>query len=106
MEVFLKLVCIGILTWLVSSVIFRGRNVGIVFWLINILVAFYEPMPYIRQSLGAGKHPLHAIASEMFGALYISNIVSGYIGKRFGFLSSLTMRLSHYTVWHIIFPLF
>lgn len=106
MEVFLKLICIGILTWLISSVIFRGKYVEIVFWIINVLVAFYEPMPYIQQSITGGKHPLNAIASEMVGALYISNVISGYIGKRFGFLASLTMRLTHYAVWHIIFPLF
>jgi hypothetical protein len=94
----LKLVCIGILTWLIASVIFRGRYVEIIFWSVNVLVAFYEPMPYIQQSIAAGKPPLNAIASEMLGILYISNIISGYIGKRFGFLSSLTMRLAHYTV--------
>jgi hypothetical protein len=106
MEIFLKLVCIGILTWLFSSVIFRGKYAGTIFWIVNLLVAFYEPMPYIQQSIAAGKSPLNAVTSEMLGVLYISNIISGYIGKRFGFLASLTMRLTHYAVWHIIFPLF
>jgi hypothetical protein len=106
MEVFLKLACIGIVTWLISSVILRGKYVEITFWVVNFLVAFYEPMPYIQQSIAAGKSPVPAIASEMLGALYISNIVSGYIGNRFGFLASLTMRLAHYAVWHIVFPLF
>ena len=106
MEIFLKLVCIGILSWLISSLLLRGKYTEITFWVINILVAFYEPMPYIQRSIEAGKSPFIAITSEMFGALYISNLISGYIGKRFGFLASLTMRLAHYTVWHILFPLF
>ena len=106
MEIFLKLICIGILTWLISIVILRGKYIEIAFWIANILVAFYEPMPYIQQAIRAEKSPLIAIGSEMIGALYISNIISGYIGKRFGFLASLTMRLTHYAVWHIIFPLF
>jgi len=106
MEIFLKLVCIGMITWLMSSLIFRGKYVETIFWIVNVIVAFYEPMPYIQQSIATGKSPLNATASEMLSVLYISNIISGYIGKRFGFLASLTMRLSHYAVWHIIFPLF
>jgi hypothetical protein len=106
MEIFLKLVCIGMLSWLISSLLLRGKYAETTFWIVTILVAFYEPMPYIQQSISAGKSPLLAIGAGMLSPLYISNVISGYIGKRFGFLASLTMRLAHYTVWHILFPLF
>ena len=35
--------------------------------------------------------------------LFIANVVSAYLYRRYGFLAPVVMRLSFYLVWHIIY---
>jgi hypothetical protein len=35
--------------------------------------------------------------------LFLSNVVTGWLFRKYGFLAALVMRLSFYLVWHIIY---
>ena len=52
--------------------------------------------------LGAG---LMAIGHFMmaFEPLFLANLLTGYIYRRFGFLSAVVLRLSFYAVWHVAY---
>jgi len=105
LEIFLRLFCVSILVWLISNVILRGKWQTPVFWLAAIVVAFYEPMPYMMQDF-AGTTPigsLYIVFSTVISSLFISNVIAAYLSRKYGILAAVVMRLSHYLVWHIIY---
>ena len=105
LEIFLRLFCVPLLVWLISSVILRGKWQTPVFWFAACVVAFYEPMPYMIEDF-AGTRPfgyLYVVFSTVIGSLFISNVIAAYLFRRYGFLAPVVMRLSHYLIWHIIY---
>ena len=105
LEIFLRLFCVPLLVWLFSNVILRGKWQTPVFWLAAVIVAFYEPMPYMIEDF-TGKTPLgslYVVFSTVIGWLFISNVVAAYLFRKYGFLAAVAMRLSHYLIWHIIY---
>lgn len=105
LETFLKLFLLTLIVFVLSNLICRGRFQTVAFWIAAILVSLYEPLPYILEDLqgksatGAG----FAVLTNLFGSLFISNVVSAYLFRKYGFLAPLTMRLFHYLIWHIIY---
>ncbi|MBC8031213.1 MAG: hypothetical protein H7Z16_13945 [Pyrinomonadaceae bacterium] len=105
LEIFLRLFCVPLLVWLISNVILRGKWQTPVFWFAAVVVAFYEPMPYMMQDF-AGNTALGSVwvvIRTVIGSLFISNVVAAYLFRRYGFLAAVVMRLSHYLIWHIIY---
>ena len=92
---------IPFLVWLLSNVVLRHRGQTQVFWLVAILAALYEPLPYMTDAL----HHTGVLSSlRIFvGPLFAANLVAAYIFRKYGFLAPLVMRLSFYLIWHIIY---
>ncbi|HKO97809.1 MAG TPA: hypothetical protein VJU86_12500 [Pyrinomonadaceae bacterium] len=105
LEIMLRLFAVTFLTWLISNVILRGRWQTGAFWIAAIVPALYEPLPHIQTELSAAPSiatPAIIIkwATE---PLFIANVVSAYLYRKYGFLAPVVMRLSFYLVWHIIY---
>jgi hypothetical protein len=105
LEIMLRLFAIPVLVWLISNVILRGRWQTKVFWFAVIVAALYEPLPHIKEQLSNA--PAIAVPSIIVEwateTLFLANVVSGWLFRKYGFLAPLTMRLSFYLVWHIIY---
>jgi hypothetical protein len=105
LEIMLRLFAIPVLVWLISNVILRGRWQTQVFWFAVIVAALYEPLPYIKEQLSSA--PAIAVPGIIVEwateTLFLANVVSGWLFRKYGFLAPLTMRLSFYLVWHIIY---
>jgi hypothetical protein len=101
LEILLRLFAIPFLVWLLSNVVLRHRGQTQVFWLVAILAALYEPLPYMTDAL----HHTGVLSSlrVLVGPLFVANLVAAYIFRKYGFLAPLVMRLSFYLIWHIIY---
>lgn len=105
LEIFLKLFLLTLIVFIISNLIGRGKFQKLAFWVAAILVSLYEPLPYILEDLQgkSGADAMMAVLTNLFGPLFISNIISAYLFRKYGFLAPLTMRLTHYLIWHIIY---
>jgi hypothetical protein len=108
LEILLRLFGLTLLTWVLAAVVGivrlpRGDEVG--FWIANIVVSLYEPMPYIQEQLA--KTPPRGDPGIWihwaFEPLFLANLLTGYIYRRFGFLSAVVLRLAFYAVWHVAY---
>jgi hypothetical protein len=105
LEIMLRLFAIPFLVWLVSNVILRGRWRTQVFWIAAIVAALYEPLPFMKAELsGVSDLAVPIILIQWaIQPLFLANVVSGWLFRKYGFLAPLVMRLSFYLVWHIIY---
>jgi hypothetical protein len=108
LETLLRLFGLTLLTWLLAAAagavkIPRGDEVS--FWIANVVVSLYEPMPYIQEQLA--HTPTRGVPGVWihwaFEPLFLANLLTGYIYRRFGFLSAVVLRLSFYAVWHVAY---
>jgi hypothetical protein len=105
LEIMLRLFAIPLLVWLLSNVILRGRWQKQIFWLAVVVASLYEPLPHIREQLaGAAAVAAPAILLKwVTEPLFLANVVSGWLFRKYGFLAPLMLRLSFYLVWHIVY---
>ena len=105
LEIMLRLFTIPLLVWLFSNVILRGRWQTPVFWIAVVIAALYEPLPHMREQLSgvSGFAVLIVIIKWAIEPLFLANVVSGWLFRKYGFLAALVMRLSFYLIWHIIY---
>ncbi len=105
LEIMLRLFVIPILVWIISNLLFRGRWQTQVFWFAAVLAALYEPLPFIRGDLSTALPIAYAsiILKWATEPLFLANVASGWLFRKYGFLAPLVMRLSFYLVWHIIY---
>lgn len=101
LEMLLRLFAIPFLVWLISNLVLRRRWQTQVFWLVAILVALYEPLPYMTEALHSTGLP--SALGILAGPLFVANLVAAYIFRKYGFVAPLVMRLSFYLVWHVIY---
>jgi hypothetical protein len=105
LEIMLRLFTIPVLVWLFSNLILRGKWQTKVFWLAAIIAALYEPLPHIREQLigVSGLGILAVLIKWAIEPLFLANVLTGWLFRKYGFLAALVMRLSFYLVWHIIY---
>jgi hypothetical protein len=105
LETMLRLFAIPLLVWLISNLLLRGRWQTQVFWLAVVVAALYEPLPFIRVDLSAALPIAYAsiILKWATETLFLANVASGWLFRKYGFLAPLVMRLSFYLIWHIIY---
>ena len=105
LEMMLRLFAVTFLTWLISNVILRGRWQTPAFWFAAVVAASYEPLPFIREefSESAAIGFPSIVIKWLTEPLFLANIVSAYLYRKYGFLAPLVMRLSFYLVWHVIY---
>lgn len=99
LEVFLRLFATTTATWLLQWVL-RGRWRDVAFSVAALGVSLYEPLPYLIENEDG-------LAVELFralvGPLYLANVLSAWMLRRYGFLAPLTLRVVFYLVWHVIY---
>lgn len=105
LEIMLRLFTIPLVVWLGSNLLLRGKWQTIVFWLAVIIAALYEPLPHIREQLNnvSGVAVLIVLSKWAIQPLFLANVVTGWLFRKYGFLAAFVMRLSFYLVWHIIY---
>jgi hypothetical protein len=102
LEILLRLFAVTFLVWLISVLIFRGKWQAQVFWVAAVIAALYEPLPHLTDAF-QNRGMLAALGVLVAAPLFAGNIVAAYLHRKFGFLAALTMRLSFYLLWHIIY---
>lgn len=102
LEILLRLFAVTLLVWLISNLILRGKWQVQVFWVAAVIAALYEPLPQLTNAFNTGG-VLAALGVIVAAPLFAGNIVAAYLYRKYGFLAALTMRLSFYVLWHIIY---
>ncbi len=95
-ELMARLGLIPCLMWLIGGILFRGKWNDRVFWGVAILTSLVEPLSQLTAYGALGVSLLGA------GEMFLFEMVKAYLFKRAGFLAPLSMRLSHYLIWHIV----
>jgi hypothetical protein len=102
-EIVLHLIPIPILLWLISSLILRNSGQEQVFWGVAIVLSLCEPLGMISVISQTGLLEQSIIPIFMIIVSYSMNLIGAYLFRMFGFLAPLTMRLSVYLAWHVVF---
>lgn len=105
LEIFLKLFLLTLIVFVISNIICRGKFQIAAFCIADVLVSLYEPLPFILEDLQGknGTEMIMPVVTNLAGWRFISNLFSTYLFRKYGFLAPLTMRLTHYLIWHIIY---
>lgn len=101
LETLLRLFAIPLLVWLISNLILRGKWQTPIFWFAAVVVALYEPLPFMMEEFGSTG--IFGALKILFGFLFVSNLAYAYLFRKYGFIAPLIMRMSFYVVWHIIY---
>jgi hypothetical protein len=102
-EMVLHLIPIPLLLWLISSLILRNRWQEQVFWGVAIMLSLCEPLGMLSVISQTGLLEQSIIPMFMIIVSYSMNVIGAYLFRKFGFLAPLTMRLSLYLAWHVVF---
>ena len=105
LEIMLRLFGLTVLTALLWKVILRGRAYEVAFWTANIVTSLYEPWPFMAKEISAATAVAvpGIIVDWAFQPLFLANVLTGYIYRRSGMLSVVTLRLAFYAVWHVAY---
>lgn len=93
-EVFYRLIPIT-LVLAIASRINNGRYLNAAFWIIAVLTALREPIEQFPN--GPNWFVIYALVSG-----FTMNLLQAYYFRKQSFIASLSIRLSHYFVWHIL----
>lgn len=97
------LIPISVLVFLLSTKLLKGKAEHIVFWTIGLLIAFYEPLTNPGMSV---IQQVGIVAIPLSVSVLVFNLTSIVFIRRYGFIAALFLRLGHYAIWHILYPLF
>jgi len=102
-EIVSHLIPIPFFLWLISSLILRNRWQAQVFWGVAIVLSLVEPLGMISVLSQMGLLAQSIIPLFMVMVTYGINLIGAYLFRKSGFLAPLTMRLSLYLIWHVVF---
>jgi hypothetical protein len=103
-EILLRLFGVTLITWLIGEVLLMGHLRNAAFWVANVVTSLYEPLPHVWEDLQQVEYPVQVPATLVnwaFHPLFLSNLLTGYFYRRFGFLTAVLFRVSFYAVWHV-----
>ena len=106
LEILLRLFGMTVVTWLIGEVFLMGHLRNAAFWIANVVTAVYEPLPQVWEDLQRVDQPVQlpvTVVNWAFHPLFLSNLLTGYLYRRFGFLSAVLFRLSFYAMWHVAY---
>jgi hypothetical protein len=104
LEILLRLFGVTLITWLIGEVFLMGHLRNAAFWVANVVTSLYEPLPHVADDLARLEQPVMVpvtLVNWAFHPLFLSNLLTGYFYRRFGFLPAVLFRLSFYGMWHI-----
>lgn len=97
-EVFYRLIPLTLLL-LAGNYLYKGRYFEIIWWVAAIATAIREPL---EQFPSGGV--ILIIYSLTTG--FLMNLLQAVWFRKAGFLSSLSIRLGHYLIWHILLGMY
>ena len=102
-----RLFAIGFFGWIFGNLIFKRRYNKQIYWILAIIFSGIAAFSMLAAFSLPGV-PLVKPSTFLFillgGLVFISELVSFNLLKKYGFLSSLLFRLSFYSIWYIIWP--
>jgi hypothetical protein len=104
LEILLRLFGVTLITWLIGEVFLMGHLRNAAFWIANVVTSLYEPLPHVWEDVQRVEQPAMmpvTLVNWAFHPLFLSNLLTGYFYRRFGFLTAVLFRLSFYAVWHV-----
>ncbi len=104
-EILFRLFLVPLPLWVVSSLILKDRWQELAFWGVALVTSGLEPLGQVGAlyQLGMLDGDLPPTVSLLLALTYGVNLLSTYLFRKMGFLASVTMRVGHYLVWHMIF---
>jgi hypothetical protein len=105
LEILLRLFGLTVSTFLLWKLFLRGKWHNAAFWISNVAVSLYEPLPFIKQDLATATHLAvpGILVNWAFQPLFLGNVLTGYMYKRYGFIAAIVIRLAFYAVWHVAY---
>jgi hypothetical protein len=103
-EILLRLFGVTLITWLIGEIFLMGHLRSVAFWIANVVTSLYEPLPQLWEDLQRVEQPVQlpvTLVNWAFQPLFLSNLLTGYLYRRFGFLTAVLFRLSFYAIWHV-----
>ena len=97
-EVFYRLIPMTLLM-LLGAYFMKGKYLNYFFWIGAILTSLREPLEQLSDNL-----PWVMIYALLSG--FLMNFLQVLFYRKSGFLSSLTIRLGHYLLWHILLGMY
>lgn len=110
-EVIFRLCFIPFWTWLISTVMLKGRWPGEVFWMVAVFSALafaLGHLPAVMVVFGIeeiGQVPV-VLMSEIVVLNGTLSLLAAYYLRRYGFLASVGIHFWADVVWHVIFGFF
>ncbi len=104
LEILLRLFGVTLITWAIGEVFFMGHLRNFSFWVANVMTSLYEPLPHVWEDLQKVEQPVQVpvtLVNWAFHPLFLANLLTGYLYRRFGFLTAVLFRMSFYAVWHV-----
>jgi len=98
-EVVYRLLPIPLLLWL-FTVVSRGRGQEIAFWALAALTSLIEP---VQQDLPDFRAGTEIAVFLNFDGDYALNFTQAFMFRRYGFLTSIVVRVAFYLVWHVAY---
>lgn len=93
-EVFYRLIPIVVGLFIITK-IKKGKNQNQAFWFLAVLTAIREPLEQLPS--GAFWFVGYALISG-----FAMNFIQAIYFKKSGFIATLSLRLGHYLIWHIL----
>jgi hypothetical protein len=97
-EIFYRLIPVT-LVLLLGKWIFKNKYAPVFFWMAAILTSLREPLEQFPS--GPTWFIIYATASG-----FLMNLLQAVYFRKAGFLASLTIRLGHYFLWHILLGIY
>lgn len=96
------LIPIGILFWIVSHLILKGKKAKYTYWTLAVIFSLLEPISQLVA------FEMFSISLLFIGLLIFSfNLLLCFLLLRYGILAAIVTRWSFYMVWHVVIgPMF
>jgi hypothetical protein len=107
LETVFRLFLGALLVWFVSNIILGGRAQTTVFWIVAVILSLLQPtmqLAALLQMSGPGTVLTMLIPPMIMAVVagFCYDMTAFSIFRSSGFLAALTMRLSIYLVWHML----
>ncbi len=97
-EVFYRLIPLTLIM-LLGTHYKKGRYLNHFFWTAAVLTSLREPLEQVLENA------LWVVAYALVTG-FIMNLIQAIYFRKAGFLASLTLRLGHYLIWHILLGIY
>lgn len=97
-EIFYRLIPIVVVLFIFSKVQ-NGKYINEAFWVIALLTAIREPLEQIPSD------PTWFVIYALISG-FAMNFVQAIFFKKAGFIATLSVRLGHYLIWHILLGIY